>query len=43
MRRLDFKNMADKMAYMEEKYAEVILVTCRNMDDMEDKASDMAR
>ena len=37
------KNMTEKMAEMEEKTTEVRRVTRHKMDDMEKKASDIAR
>ena len=41
VRRLKYKNMADKIADMEEKSAEMIRVTRHKMDDMEEKAADI--
>ena len=41
MRRLNYKNMAEKMADMEENYAEVIRVTRHKMADMEYKAAEI--
>ena len=43
VRQIVTKNMDEKMSEMEEKSAEVRRFTCRNMADMGDKASEMAR